>query len=1072
MVILQSSVSPMTPALARINVILEGLADGITVEDRDGSLVFLNPAAARLLGLPADLDADGIAPEDAFRWVTITDVDGQPVPLDQLPGAIARRERRAVDASLGFRVDAAGQELWADARATPVRDANGEARYAVTVFHDATARREAVAARDRLLTEMAVERTRLEAIVGQLPVAVVIAEAPSGRLLQGNAEVERIWRHPFVASPNVEGYRAWRGLHPDGTPLAPEEWPLARAMRTGQPITDERIAIIRGDGTPAMIQLNAAPIRGADGQIVAAVVTFHDVSEETRAEHRLRFVAETSELLASSLDYETTLDRVAHLAVPDIADWCAVDIWEETGDVRRLAVAHRDPAKEAWARELQERYPTDPYAPHGLYNVLRTGRSELYPEIPEAMLVAAAQDAEHLAIIREVGLRSAMIVPLVTRDRVLGAISFVTAESANNFNEGDLALAEDLARRAAIAVDNARLFAAEQRARQAAEQAARRTALLQAVTAALSESLTPDQVAAVVVDRGLSALGAVAGSVTLLTESGADLEIARAVGYPEDVLAPWRRFPVVSGLAFADAIATGEPVWLRSLAEMTERYPALAASAAAAGHHAAAAVPLMVGGRAIGGLGLSFAAPWAGEADEAYMIALARLCAQAIHRARLFEAEQDARAEAESARHRLAFLAEASTLLADSLDITATLSRLADLTVPAIADSCAVDVVDEDGTLRRLGVAHVDPVKAATIRALDPGRITELRTPRGRGAVLRTGRSDLRPEVTATTLAEIARDESHLAALTSLNLRSLMVVPLLAHERVLGVIVLGGGESGRRFGIADLALAEDLARRAAAALENARLYAAAQAAVRARDQFLSIAAHELRTPIAGIKGYAQMLQRAHDRGRLDESRLVGGLRTIDEASDRLTRLTSDLLDVSRVQIGQLPLRPHPLDLAVLVAAVVERRRHGEHGERVIEVRAPDSVPLVADGDRIEQVIANLLDNAVKYSAVDDVIRVTVEPDDEGVRVIVQDQGIGLPPGGEEAIFRPFGRAANATARNLPGLGLGLYICRGIVERHGGTITAESGGDGRGTTIRVWLPITTNPVPEQAGRTAV
>jgi PAS domain S-box-containing protein len=188
-----------------------------------------------------------------------------------------------------------------------------------------------------------------------------------------------------------------------------------------------------------------------------------EVEERRRAEKALHFLSEASTELSSSLDYRSTLARVARLTVPRLADWCAVDVVEEDGGVHRLAVEHQDPEKVAWAHKLQERYPPDEDAPRGLFEVLRSGRSDVYPEIPDQMLVAAARGPEHLRIMRELGFTSAMIVPLVARGRTLGAITLVSAESGRRYGRADLELAEELASRAALAVDNARLYDAAQR---------------------------------------------------------------------------------------------------------------------------------------------------------------------------------------------------------------------------------------------------------------------------------------------------------------------------------------------------------------------------------------------------------------------------------------------------------------------------------------------------------------------------------------------------------------------------------------------------------------------------------
>jgi PAS domain S-box-containing protein len=203
-----------------------------------------------------------------------------------------------------------------------------------------------------------------------------------------------------------------------------------------------------------------------------------NTSAEARAGRRLEFLAGASHLLSSSLDYETTLASVARLAVPEVADWCIVDMLDATGAIQRLTIAHSDPSKLELARQLERKYPVDPHRGRGVAEVLRTGRSELYPVISDETLQEAAQDEEHLRLLRESAITSAMVVPLVARGRTLGAITFVAAESSQHYDEADLVFAEDLARRAALAVDNAGLY---REARQAVRDKEGSAALLEAV---------------------------------------------------------------------------------------------------------------------------------------------------------------------------------------------------------------------------------------------------------------------------------------------------------------------------------------------------------------------------------------------------------------------------------------------------------------------------------------------------------------------------------------------------------------------------------------------------------------
>jgi PAS domain S-box-containing protein len=212
----------------------------------------------------------------------------------------------------------------------------------------------------------------------------------------------------------------------------------------------------RKDGSLVDVEVSASIIL-RNGRETLCVVA-HDVTERKKIEEMQRFLAEAGASLSSSLDYRTTLAKMARLAVPYLADWCVVDILEEDGSLDRLAMAHKDAEKVALARELEERYPPDPDALRGVTQVLRTGQSELVSAIPESLVEEAARDAEHLEILRRLGLKSYMIVPLIARGRILGAISLVSAESGQRYGPAELELAEELARRAALAVDNVRLY--------------------------------------------------------------------------------------------------------------------------------------------------------------------------------------------------------------------------------------------------------------------------------------------------------------------------------------------------------------------------------------------------------------------------------------------------------------------------------------------------------------------------------------------------------------------------------------------------------------------------------------
>jgi signal transduction histidine kinase/PAS domain-containing protein len=271
-------------------------------------------------------------------------------------------------------------------------------------------------------------------------------------------------RRAFAAAPDPKGdvigkivWDVWPGIV--GTVYEKE---MRRAAETGKPVTFEAFSAAMGTWS----ELVCYPLPGG-----GLATQWKNITTRKLAEESARYLAQASSVLASSLDYEKTLADVAQLIVPQFADWCAVSILDEKGEPKQLAVAHVDPDKVRWAHEIHRRYPPDYDAPTGVGQVIRTGRPELYSEIPDELLAASAVDEEHLRLSRELGLKSAMVVPLSTLDRTLGAITIVSAESGRRYGEADLEFAMELARRAAFAVDNAMHHKSELDARYSAESA-------------------------------------------------------------------------------------------------------------------------------------------------------------------------------------------------------------------------------------------------------------------------------------------------------------------------------------------------------------------------------------------------------------------------------------------------------------------------------------------------------------------------------------------------------------------------------------------------------------------------
>jgi signal transduction histidine kinase len=290
-----------------------------------------------------------------------------------------------------------------------------------------------------------------------------------------------------------------------------------------------------------------------------------------------------------------------------------------------------------------------------------------------------------------------------------------------------------------------------------------------------------------------------------------------------------------------------------------------------------------------------------------------------------------------------------------------------------------------------------------------------------------------------------------------LGFTSYIAVPLIAHERTLGTITLVSATSGRRYTEADLALAEDLAQHAALAIDNARLYHEAQEALRTRDQFLSIASHELKTPLTSLLGYAELLERRTARERTLPQRDQNAVQVIVKQASQLSKMVTSLLDLSRIQTGQLSTERVPLDLGGLVErAVMEVQptldRH------TLRFNGPDE-PLIVEGDdvRLEQVLQNLIGNAIKYSPEGGPVSIRLSRRNGQAYIEVADEGIGIPAPAQARLFQRFYRAGNVDPEQVGGLGIGLYVVKEIVAMHGGQIDVAS-EEGKGSSFTVRLPL--------------
>jgi PAS domain S-box-containing protein len=841
--------------------------------------------------------------------------------------------------------------------------------------------------------------------------AVVILDVDSGRIHVWNPAAEALF-----------GYSADEASRLTVEDLVPERLrarhrvAVARYRATGHgSIVDglrplEAPALTKS-GVERMVELTLSPVDLAPrpGRYLMAIV--RDVGARVQAtarrvahaaaeaeQQRLAFLSEAGSVLSSSLDYQSTLTQVTRLVVPFLADGCSVDLLDEEGRIRRLAVACVDPEREAIAREIALRYPPNPDASSGIAAVLRSGRPKLYsdPSELDAMWQKAAHDSHHLAMLRRLRTTSRMVVPLIARGQTMGVIALGLTDPARRYGPADLALAEELARRAAIAIDNARLYQSlarsEQRFRSFVQNASDVVVVFGADQTVRYASPPLRRVLGYDPD---AIIGARAG--TLVHPEDKDLveETARAV-----IQEPGSQRTIELRLRHADGS------WRTIEAHATNQIAEPAVRGMVVNLH------------------------------------------DITERKRT---EEDAR-----------FLAEAGAVLVTSLEYGTTLIQMLGLAVPRLGDWCTIDMLETNGSLRRLAVAASDPEFERVLIDLARHYPIEPSSRHPIAQAIRLGEAILTPNV-PDELPQVARGAAHLDLMRALHTRSQISVPLVAHGRTLGVICFGYAGSGRQHDERDLSLARRFGERAALAMENARLYDDAQAALaeatRAldlRDEFLSVASHELRTPLTALKGQVQLAERWLRRG--EQATVITLIQHADAQVDRLTRLVRALLDVSRVEAGGIPVDPEPTAIDAVVRRVVEMERAAAP-DREIELDLPNGTPLViADEERIEQVLINVLQNARKYSPPTAPISVRVTVDGEMVSVAVQDHGMGIPAEDLSRIFERFHRGANVD-RNIVGLGIGLYVAREIVTALGGGITVDS-ESGKGSTFTISLPCAT------------
>jgi PAS domain S-box-containing protein len=813
--------------------------------------------------------------------------------------------------------------------------------------------------------------------------------------------------------PTARVEEGWEAiLHPDDGPATLDRW--NDTVTKGQPYSIEHRFFDRATGEYRWFLSRALPVRNDDGEIIRWFGTATDIDDQRRAVEELQ---RREERLVKTNAVIHTVGQVSQRLSAEL-------------NVEKLVQTVTDAATQltggqfgAFFYNLRED-AVDSYTLYAVSGVPRAAFERFpMPRNPEMLgptfrggVTLRSEDIRkdprygHVDSFPGLGhlpVASYLAVPVVSRSgEVMGALVFGHA-AVGIFTEESEQIAVGLASQAAIAIDNARLFESATRATAEIQRGEERYRTLVTATARIVWSASPT-----------GEFVADSASWRAVTGQSQEEWLGRgwlAAVHPADQGRVW------SG--WTESVAGALPFELEyRLRTRDGSYRWFAARA----------YPVRDPDGTI--------REWIGAASDI----------------------DDERRSAEAA----AFIAEAAALLSSSLAYEATLRSLANLVVPRLADCCAIDMVAEHDIYERVAVAHVDPAEEARFWDAERRRPSPSPLLDPVASVLASAEPLLLEDPAA--LANLGPDEERRRLVDQLGARSMLIVPMIARGRTLGSISLLFTSSDRRYSRSDLPFLRDLARSAAVAVDNARLYTEAQTANRAKDEFLATLSHELRTPMTAVLGWAQLLR----IGGLDEPTFQEAIETIERSSQIQAQLIDDILDVSRINVGKLRLDVGPVDLAAVIEAALDTVRQAARGKSIALVADLDRSIHIVQGDpnRLQQVFWNLLSNAVKFTGRDGEIRVTLDRVEASARVKVSDNGRGITSEFLPHVFEQFRQADSSTTRIFGGLGLGLAIVRQIVELHGGSVSARSEGLDRGACFTVLLPFASSSTEESASAT--
>ena len=743
-------------ASSDLNSIVRGSGDGITVQNPAGEIIFANPAAAHMLGYPSP-EALIVAPmQEIMAKFEILDEDGQPLPLSLLPSRQALAGNTPDPMQVRFRIKATGEEHWSIVRSVPIQNTDGSLRFVVNNFQDITPIKLAEGELRRQHEQLHVTLTS----IGD----AVIATDDKGRITFINHVAEILIGYSTteaLGQPLEEVFHIFNEVT-----NKPAESPVVTVLRENRIVGLANSTILHSrDGHSIPIDDSAAPIQDEKGNVSGVVLVFRDRSDRHRREAQQRFFAQVSDVLGSSLDYDTTFQHIAELAVPTLADWCAIDLVDENGRLYEVALMGPTLEQQRIVHNLRmQAQDSDPQRSAGV-PVVQSGKPLLTLDIAELYKQGGWDDLA-VQTFNAMNLKSGLVVPLKLHDKVIGAINLSTS-GERALTEADIPVAQELASRATVAIENAQLY------REAQSQREHLRITLQSIH---------DGVIATDARGRVEFMNPIAEEITRWPA-------AEAVGKPlDDVLRVIRE-------------ETREPVSDLVLRTMREGIIPDPEEDKIVIDRNGDECPIAITSSTI-----------VDESDKPIGVILIL---------------RDIR-ERKQRGVRQRFLVEASTQLASSLDVETTLRNIANLAVPQIADWCSIELLNTEGKLERLALVHPDPDSQHLVDVLQARYDAIPNRPNRALEVVKSGEPFVLSEIPDEMLVEAALDDETLDMLRKLQLRSSMIVPIKLRDKSIGVISFSMGASGRDLDSEALAMAEALAQRAASAIENANLYRQAE----------------------------------------------------------------------------------------------------------------------------------------------------------------------------------------------------------------------------------------------------